>query len=63
MNNNNLEQSNGNISIHAPESLVQFDSPLFVGADGIKGGGYVKPPLTENSSKLDDMVNSMLPPR
>lgn len=62
MNNNNLEQTNQNLSIHAPESLMKFDSPLFVG-DGIQAGGCAKPPLTENSSKLDDMVNSMLPPR
>lgn len=54
------------VSVSPPESLLKYQAPLFVGiepsaetinqAKGAKAGG-------EASTKLDDMVNAMLPAR
>lgn len=52
------------ISVTPPETLVKFDAPLFGGiepsADRAHHGKSQGP---ENNAKLEDMVNSMLPPR
>jgi hypothetical protein len=48
------------ISVTPPESLVKFEAPLFV---GIESRQHASPTRNENASKLDDMINSMLPPR
>lgn len=54
----------GEISVTPPETLVKYEAPLFAGiepsADRIAS---LKSPNQENNAKLDDMVNSMLPPR
>eukprot|EP01035_Chromulina_nebulosa_P020137 gene20137-26145_t len=55
--------NNNAIAVHPPDSLVKFDSPLFVGVDVLPENGYSKALQTETGSKLDDMINSMLPPR
>ena len=48
------------LGVSPPESLMKYDAPLFVGIEpsstGIKS-------TAEGLSKLDDMINSMLPPR
>ena len=49
------------ISVTPPDSLVKFDAPLFVGIE--PGSGGAKATMTEGASKIDDMINSMLPPR
>mmetsp|Transcript_60014 Transcript_60014/g.120434 ORF Transcript_60014/g.120434 Transcript_60014/m.120434 type:complete len:240 (-) Transcript_60014:230-949(-) len=49
-----------------PDSLVRFDTPLFVGFDTVKpaeGGTLSRKGADPALSQLDDMVNSMLPPR
>ena len=53
---------NGDLYVSPPESLVKFEAPLFVGIQpsgtAEKAGG-----VNEATSKLDDMINAMLPPR
>ncbi|KAH8079119.1 dynein heavy chain binding protein [Aureococcus anophagefferens] len=44
-----------------PESLLKHDEPLFVGFDGNDEGGVKKGDAS--GSQLEEMVNSMLPPR
>jgi dynein light intermediate chain len=44
-----------------PESLLKHDEPLFVGFDGGEEGGAKKGDAS--GSQLEEMVNSMLPPR
>ena len=48
------------LGVSPPESLMKYEAPLFVGIEpsstGIKS-------TAEGLSKLDDMINSMLPPR
>jgi hypothetical protein len=52
------------ISVTPPESLVKFDAPLFVGIEQSAYASASKAvPGTETASKMDDMINSMLPPR
>jgi len=53
------------ISVSPPETLVKYDAPLF---GGIENKDAAKSPnksqnQENNNSKLEDMVNSMLPPR
>jgi hypothetical protein len=53
----------GEISVSPPETLVKYDAPLFA---GIESGGEKlgsKSNNQEGNSKIDDMLNSMLPPR
>lgn len=60
---NNYENNESVITVNPPESLVKYDAPLFVGVQSRADGDYTKAKLTENQSKLDDMLNSMLPPK
>ena len=60
---NNYENNESVIAVNPPESLVKYDAPLFVGVQTRSDGDYTKAKLTENQSKLDDMLNSMLPPK
>ena len=53
----------GEISVTPPETLVKYDAPLFAGIETSGDKAHVKPPNQESNSKLEDMVNSMLPPR
>lgn len=52
----------GEISVTPPETLVKFDAPLFAGIEP-SGEKAHKSQNQENNSKLEDMLNSMLPPR
>jgi len=49
------------ISVSPPETLVKFDAPLFSGIEPVKS--QQKSQNQESNAKLEDMVNSMLPPR
>jgi hypothetical protein len=52
------------ISVSPPETLVKFDAPLFGGIEPSKDTKLPsKTQNQESNSKLEDMVNSMLPPR
>mmetsp|Transcript_35539 Transcript_35539/g.36214 ORF Transcript_35539/g.36214 Transcript_35539/m.36214 type:complete len:237 (+) Transcript_35539:175-885(+) len=51
------------ISVSPPDSLVKFDAPLFAGIEPSGDAGAAARALNENGSKLDDMINGMLPPR
>mmetsp|Transcript_17690 Transcript_17690/g.39213 ORF Transcript_17690/g.39213 Transcript_17690/m.39213 type:complete len:241 (-) Transcript_17690:1553-2275(-) len=58
-----MNGSAGEISVTPPETLVRYDAPLFA---GIESGGEKmgsKSNNQEGNSKIDDMLNSMLPPR
>lgn len=48
-----------------PDSLLRFDAPLFVGFDpsNANATAAVRKGADPAASQLDDMVNSMLPPR
>lgn len=53
------------ISVTPPETLVKFDAPLFGGIEPQgKDSSHAKVSHNqENNAKLEDMLNSMLPPR
>jgi hypothetical protein len=51
----------GELTVTPPESLVKFDAPLFVGLE--PSDTAEKAGVRDNASKLDDMINAMLPPR
>lgn len=53
----------GEISVTPPETLVKFDAPLFAGIETSGEKAHIKSQNQENNTKLEDMVNSMLPPR
>mmetsp|Transcript_16682 Transcript_16682/g.48651 ORF Transcript_16682/g.48651 Transcript_16682/m.48651 type:complete len:247 (-) Transcript_16682:108-848(-) len=55
----------GGPSCDPPDSLLKFDQPLFVGFDPATNqeGGAGRNGADPSASQLDDMVNSMLPPR
>ena len=63
MSNNLYEYDPASVAVHPPDSLVKFESPLFVGVESIQHGQHSKLNITENSTKLDEMINSMLPAR
>jgi hypothetical protein len=58
-----MNSSQIGISVAPPDSLIKFDAPLFVGTTSSADTGTNFRALNENGSKLDDMMNSMLPPR
>ena len=55
------------IRVHPPDSLLRYEPPVFVGLEPSQGKADLKPAAESNtkegSSQLEDMVNSMLPPR
>jgi dynein light intermediate chain, axonemal len=53
------------MSSSPPDSLLRFDAPLFVGFDpaAATATASVRKGADPAASQLDDMVNSMLPPR
>lgn len=61
---NNINITNHEISVTPPETLVKFDAPLFAGIEP-PADKAVLPKGTggESNAKLEDMLNSMLPPR
>eukprot|EP00596_Hydrurales_sp_CCMP1899_P004430 CAMPEP_0119042042 /NCGR_PEP_ID=MMETSP1177-20130426/14310_1 /TAXON_ID=2985 /ORGANISM="Ochromonas sp, Strain CCMP1899" /LENGTH=231 /DNA_ID=CAMNT_0007008545 /DNA_START=163 /DNA_END=855 /DNA_ORIENTATION=+ len=48
------------LGVSPPDSLMKHDAPLFMGIEPSAMGGKAS---AEGLSKLDDMINSMLPPR
>lgn len=52
------------ISVSPPESLVKYDAPLFVGIEPSQESSILPGKSgNENSTKLDDMINAMIPAR
>jgi hypothetical protein len=49
------------LGVTPPDSLMKYDAPLFVGIEPSSAGAGKA--SSEGLSKLDDMINSMLPPR
>ena len=52
----------GQVKCTPPESLLRYDSPLYVGVEPLENLSGAKKDGAQ-SSQLDDMLNSMLPPR
>jgi hypothetical protein len=58
----------GEILVHPPDSLLKYEPPVFVGLEPSKGEGEAHHAPGDSKQKdagsqLDDMLNSMLPPR
>ena len=49
------------IAVNPPANLVKYDAPLFAGLNTTRARPTGK--MDAASAKLDDMINSMLPPR
>jgi hypothetical protein len=49
----------GETDVSPPESLVKFEAPLYVG----DSGGAKPPPDKGGASQIDEILNSILPPR
>lgn len=56
-------QSQNGIAVTPPDSLVKYDAPLFVGIEPSSEAGAPPRSSNEGGSKLDDMINAMIPPR
>jgi hypothetical protein len=52
----------GEITVTPPDSLVKYEAPLFVGIESSNISHHPKGGLNDNT-KVDDMINSILPPR
>jgi hypothetical protein len=53
----------GEITVTPPDSLVKYEAPLFVGIESSNISHHPKGGLNDNNTKVDDMINSILPPR
>ena len=53
---------NTEVEISPPDSLIQFDAPVFAGLEPSKENNPAAK-LKEGSSKLEEMITAMLPPR
>ena len=53
----------GEISVSPPETLVKFDAPLFAGIEPSSEKHGTKNQNQDGGSKIEDMLNSMIPPR
>jgi hypothetical protein len=62
MNRFNISGDPAEITVTPPDSLVKYEAPLFVGIEPSVEQN-LKGPLNENNAKLEDMINSILPPR
>ena len=51
------------VAVTPPDSLLRFDAPIFVGLEPSVEGTKPKSKATADASKLEDMLNSMIPPR
>jgi len=51
------------ITVNPPESLVKYEAPLFVGIEPSLNHAELKAKGNLNNTKLDDMVDSIIPPR
>jgi len=57
-----LDQTSTEVEISPPDSLVRFEAPIFAGLEPSKEGSSVGK-LKEGTTKLDEMITAMLPPR
>ena len=51
------------VAVSPPDSLIRFDAPIFVGLEPSTEGTNRKPKPSETTSKLEDMIDAMIPPR
>jgi len=53
------------VAVTPPDSLVRYDAPIFVGLEpSVEGSSNLQSSkANESSAKLEDMLNSMIPPR
>lgn len=52
------------VSVHPPESLAKYEAPIFRGVEPTQEDSNFAPSkILHDSSKLEDMINSMIPPR
>ncbi len=52
------------VAVTPPDSLMRYDAPIFVGLEPSVEGSNIKPKSDNNqTAKMEDMLNSMLPPR
>lgn len=51
------------ISVTPPETLAKFEAPLFAGIEPEADKPPTKSQNQEGNGKIEDMLNSMLPPR
>lgn len=52
------------VAVTPPDSLVRYDAPIFVGLEPSVEGSNTKPKSDNNqTAKMEDMLNSMIPPR
>lgn len=51
------------IAVSPPDSLVKYDAPLFIGIEPSSKASPPKATMNESATKIEDMINSMLPPR
>lgn len=51
------------VAVSPPDSLIRFDAPIFVGLEPSTEGTKRKPKPSETASKLEDMIDAMIPPR
>jgi hypothetical protein len=58
---NNMEQME--ITVSPPESLVKYEAPLFVGIEPSVTQEEGKAKANLNNTKLEDMVDSIIPAR
>ncbi len=63
MNKFNMTSDPAEITVTPPDSLVKYEAPLFVGIEPSAAPLNPKGGLGENNTKLEDMINSILPPR
>jgi hypothetical protein len=51
------------VAVSPPDSLVRYDAPIFAGLEPSSEGTKHKPKPSETASKLEDMLDAMIPPR
>jgi dynein light intermediate chain, axonemal len=57
-----MEGGSQEVEVTPPDSLVKYEAPIFAGLEPSKDG-LTAAKLKEGSTKLDEMVTAMLPPR
>ena len=51
------------LGVTPPDSLLKYEAPLFMGIEPNGTAGVSRAHQTDGTSKIDDMINSMLPSR
>ena len=52
------------VAVNPPDSLIRYDAPIFVGLEpSVDGSNMKASKANDQTAKLEDMLNSMLPPR